>query len=135
VRQLLIVGLLLLTACNNKSPESRSTRSAGKPTDQESADGKPKKKKKGAATNEGREEYAKDRAPPGAQIPGLAGPDDAGAAGQGPGGDGQDPTPIASPEAPEEPEAPAEPALPASSLAWDGETLSGTSTLNLLPTE
>lgn len=40
-----------------------------------------------------------------------------------------------SPAPAEEPAPPAEPALPASTLAWDGETITGTATLNLLPTE
>lgn len=135
MRQLLIVGLLLLSACSSSSPESRSTRGAGKPTDQESADGKPTKKKKAGATAKGREENAKDLAPQGEQIPGPAASDGGGAGGQSPGENAQDPTQIASPEAPEDTETPAEPALPASSLPWDGETVSGTSTLNLLPTE
>jgi hypothetical protein len=40
------------------------------------------------------------------------------------------------PPAPAEEPAPSvEPALPASTLAWDGETITGTATLNLLPTE
>jgi hypothetical protein len=49
---------------------------------------------------------------------------------------GEDVAAASPPPAPaEEPAASAEPALPASTLAWDGETITGTATLNLLPTE
>jgi hypothetical protein len=135
VRHLLIVGLLLLMACNNATPESRASRSAGKPSDQENADGKPKKKKKGSAT--GKDGEGKDRSPQGAETPDPAGRDGSDADGPLPGGNDPDPSQsvTATPEGSDAGEPPAEPALPASSLTWDGETVSGTSTLNLIPTE
>jgi hypothetical protein len=134
MRHLLIVGLLLLTACSNPTPESRASRSAGKPSDQEDADGKPKKKKKGDAT--GKDGAGKDRSPQGAQPPDSTGRDGGDADGPQPGGNDPDPSPsVATPDEPDAGETPAEPALPASNLTWDGETVSGTSTLNLIPTE
>lgn len=110
MRILPILVLATVAGCGQQlasdSKGSQEAKPAALDDDSESDDARPRKKKKSARLDKSTRKPATE---------GVAG--------------------ASSPAPAEAPAGPAEPALPASTLAWDGETMTGTATLNLLPTE